>query len=614
VSGFFGVVRTDGAPIDERLLTRIAEDLRFRGPDGMSVWSEKGIGGCFALMRTGPVPQAGQQPFQERGRFRLWGDIRLDDRQSLRQQLADAGAAAHDNASSEEYLFRAWQQWGEGALGKVIGDFSFALWDSQERTLWCARDFMGPRPFYYAHVGPVFCFSNTLDVLRRVPGISEDLDESFIGDFLLEGWNMEPSRTVYKDIRRLPAGNLLQWTNGAITTRRFRKLPIEEPLRLKRPEEYVERFLEVVRLAVEDRLSEDATAIYLSGGMDSGAVCAIAADLAGRSSGKPRLKAFTVSWEALLKDPEPAVAAVTAHHLNVEHEVIPIVRIFPGTDAILLTPEPFLEPFSSQDQAPYVRVAAHSRVALTGDGGDDILTGQAWPYLVHLWKRRQWKTLAGDFGGYLWKERKFPPLRGGFRAKINRIFKSEDLFEQYPRWLDAEFETRAHLRERWLELQEEKSPVEHPVHSKAYNFLHSGYWAGLLETEDAGWSGTNLEVRTPLVDLRVLRYFLKLPPVPWCANKHLTREAMRRLLPGEVVDRPKTPMAEGELEQIEPRYIKKRDIDCTRDAREKLERFVNFSKWCETFNAPKGSLTWLNLRPLSLLKWLKAVENAEGIK
>jgi hypothetical protein len=94
--------------------------------------------------------------------------------------------------------------------------------------------------FYYAHVGQVFCFSNTLRILRLVQEVSRELDESFLGDFLIKGWNVDPSRTVYRDIRRLPAGHLVNFSNHTSNVRCFLKLPIEEPLQLKRPEEYLE--------------------------------------------------------------------------------------------------------------------------------------------------------------------------------------------------------------------------------------------------------------------------------------------------------------------------------------------------------------------------------------
>jgi asparagine synthase (glutamine-hydrolysing) len=607
VSGFFGIVREDGASVDERLLHDVCERMRFRGPDGVSIWREDGVGSCFALMRTGPAPQAERQPVETAGRFRLFGDIRLDAREELQRQLADKGYVGNLGVSSEELFLCAWQAWGETALEKVIGDFSLALWNGEEHALYCARDFVGPRPFYYAQVGGVFCFSNTLDVLRCVPEVSDELDEAYIGDFLLEGWSADPASTVYRDIRRLPPGHLLNFANGRTSVRRFLKLAIEEPVRFKRPEDYVEGYLDVVRAATKDRLPKGKTALYLSGGLDSGSICALTAQLAGAHPNGP-LKAFTTSWKPLLTDPEPEIAELTARHLGIAH------RIFEEKEFRAFeqpasgdgrTPEPLLDPFFARQQRQYREIAAHSNVILGGDGGDEVLSGQAWPYLVYLSKSGQWGALLRDFGGYFLKYKKMPPLRAGIRANFARLAGREKPFEHYPQWLNPDFEGRTNLRERWLALRNHHEVSEHPMHPRAYAGLHRGYWGNLQQIEDAGWTGVNLESLAPLLDLRVLHYLLRLPPVPWCANKELCRVAMKGLLPDEVTERPKTPMIANPNE-LEAGEKEKWNIVLPAAAPEICKQFVNWQKWSATFRNSKGSLSWTEIRPLSLFKWFES--------
>lgn len=605
MSGFFGIVREDGALIDENLLREIGEEMRFRGPDGIHICADKGVGGCFALMRTGPAPQAERQPVELGGRYRLWGDFRLDAREELLQQLGSSAARA--NASSEELFLEAWRQWGEGALQTIIGDFSFALWDERERTLWCARDFIGSRPFYYAYVGRVFCFSNTLDILKRVPQVAGQLDDEYLGDFLLEGWNMEPSRTIYRDIRRLRPGHVLQFSNARVTIRRFRKLAVEEPLRFKRAEEYAENYLEVLRAAVKDRLPESAASLYLSGGLDSGAVCAIATQIAKERRQSESLKAFTISWKPLLADAEPEIASVTARHLGLKHEIFQEQEFSPfeSANSAGATPEPILEPFVERERRQFRRIAAHANVVLSGDGGDDVQIGQAWPYLTYLWQQHQWDRLAYDFGAYFLMHGRMPPLRAGLRRKIRRLFRADSRFSDYPSWLNEDFEASTKLRERWLQLKNQKGtlPKEHPAHPRAYNALHDGYWAGIHETEDAGWTRVGLEMRAPFLDLRVLRYLFRLPVVPWCVNKELGRLAMKDLLPASVARRAKTPLSGDAVDAVP---AEKWRACLPQEPPEELKRFVKWDKWCETFREPKGSLNWLDLRPLSLLKWFES--------
>jgi asparagine synthase (glutamine-hydrolysing) len=202
------MIRDDGHPVDLSFLEKTVPALSFSGPDGTSFWAIEAVGGCFTLMRTGPAPQAECQPVVLDKRFWLWGDVRLDHRQELQTQLGEL--QANPEETSENLLLRAWRKWGPSALERASGDYSFALWDAQEQTLWCTRDFVGARPFYYPQVRGIFCFSNTLEILLQVPEISAELGESFLGDFLLQGSSMESSRTVYRDIRSLPPGHLLR--------------------------------------------------------------------------------------------------------------------------------------------------------------------------------------------------------------------------------------------------------------------------------------------------------------------------------------------------------------------------------------------------------------------
>jgi len=607
--------RLDGAPMAERLLREIAAEMEFRGPNATCVWFQDCMGGCFTWMRTGPARQAEQQPVNLGDRFWLWGDVRLDAREVLRNELAEYGGAVGADTTSEELLLRSWRRWGPISLEKVIGDFSFVLWDANEATLWCARDFAGPRPFYYAHVGNIFCCSNTLDILRLVPEISGELDEAFLGDFFLDGWNVEMERTAFRDIRRLQAGHLLRLAGENLEVRRFRKLPVDEAIRLKRSEEYVEAYLDILKPAVKDRLPEGAAALYLSGGLDSSTVCALAAQIADRNGRMQQLKAFTLSWNPFFDDPEPAFAQLTASHLNISHEILQETEIRPFEGAGTQqgrTPEPSEQIFILRDRRQCQKIAVHANVVLSGDGGDDILTGQGWPYLLKLGKRGDWKEIVRSFGGYFWTRRRIPPLRGGFRTKVQHLLSANDPFEVYPQWLNPEFETRMNLRQRWLELRNQKKDLEHPLHPVAYASLHSGYWSQVLEKEDAGWDRVRLETRAPLLDLRVLTFLLRLPPVPWCMNKELCRRAMKAMLPAKVVERPKTPLRRDPLEVCSGRQEWVSSL--AKGAPETLEKFVNCEKWCETFDCSKGSLTWVNLRPLSFLHWLKAVENRKRIQ
>jgi asparagine synthase (glutamine-hydrolysing) len=609
VSGFFGMLRQDGQPVNPQLLEAISEKMNFRAPDGQNSWWRDNLGSCFAFMRTGPAKQAPQQPVTWCERFCLWGDIRLDARKELYAQVADPGAMGLEKVSDEELLLRAWAKWGASSLERVIGDFSFALWDAKEQILWCARDFIGPRPFFYAHVGGLFCFSNTMQILRAVPEVSGELNEYFIGDFLLDGCTLDLWGTVYRDIRRLPAGHVLKMVGTDATVHRFRKLPIEEPLRFQRAEEYVELYRDLLNTAVKDRLPSAATSLHLSGGLDSAMICAVASQIAAAQGQKGNLKAFTVSCNPFFQDPEPALAKATAQHLGIDHVILEeqMVQIFEQTrDPNELAPEPDTDLFFAWQRRNSQKIAAHSNVVLSGEGGDEVLTGRSWPYLAHLWKSRNWKDIVCDFGDYLCTHWSIPPLRAGIRTKVREFVKRTDPFEDYPQWLNEDFSRRLNLQQRWLQMKASPQATEHPLHPIAYEILHSGICARGLETDDAGGNRVNLESRAPLLDLRLLAFLLRLPPVPWCMNKELSRRAMEGSLPRIILSRPKTPLKQDPVEACSKNQEWIRRLPKVAPCQ--MEVFVNWEKWCETLCDSKGSLKATIVRPASLFFWLKAVE------
>jgi len=607
MSGFAGMVCGDGATPDPDLLERMAAALRFRGPDATQTWSQASAGFCFTLLRSGPAPQSSVQPCSLDGRVWLLGDVRLDGREDLQRELEQSAESVAQNATDEELILRAWRRWREEAFARLLGDLSFALWDGASRQLLCVRDLIGLRPFFYASSGGWFFFSNTLEVLRLAPGVSSTLDPQFIGDFLLQEWSSDASRTVYKDIHRLPPCHLLKYSSEGQCVRRYTTLPIEEPLWLKQPEEYIERFQSLLEQTVRERLPQGPSAIFLSGGLDSTSVAAVATKIA-ESSGTSGLRAYTIDRRPLFQDEEGILASRVAQHLGIDIQIISGASCLPYEgwgEPQLRTPEPTHDPFLALSQLQYRQASSQARVAFTGYGGDDVLTGQAWPYLIYLLRRRQFLAIGKTFGGYIFRHERIPPLRGGFRTRLRRWMGRTDPFTEFPSWLEPHFVAQHHLRERWLELQR-LPKISHPLHPIGYAGLSSESWSSMYETEDAGWTAVPVEPRAPLLDLRMLRFLLRVPPVPWCMEKELLREAMRGILPEEIRLRPKTPLP------VEP-------LDCFVGSNRwsplrlpeppaALCRYVDWQRLSATLGTATGSTLWIGLRPVSLGHWLKGIE------
>jgi asparagine synthase (glutamine-hydrolysing) len=165
---------------------------------------------------------------------------------------------------------------------------------------------------------------------------------------------------------------------------------------------------------------------------------------------------------------------------------------------------------------------------------------QMWPYVQDLRRNREWRRLLTELANYLWI-RPFPWR--GIRARILRFAGKDPYRREFPAWLAPAFKRQANLAARWKEGREvPHSWATHPVHPRGYASLSLPEWTLMFEQEDAGVTHYPVEVRYPLLDLRVVNYMLALPPFPWFLQKMLLREAMAGRLPERVRMRPKTPL------------------------------------------------------------------------
>ena len=163
MSGIVGILNLDGSPVDGGLLGRMTAYLGFRGPDGQRVWGRNNIGLGHTLLRVTEETVREAQPFTLDDQRWIVADARIDARQGLIADLRMRGQqdVAFD-ATDVELILRAYAVWGEDCASRLLGDFTFAIWDEPRQRLFCARDQLGVKPFFYAQLGQTVLFSNTL--------------------------------------------------------------------------------------------------------------------------------------------------------------------------------------------------------------------------------------------------------------------------------------------------------------------------------------------------------------------------------------------------------------------------------------------------------------------
>lgn len=623
MSGFAGIVRiapsAESDELDRLAVARMARTIAFRGPDSLQQSNQPGASFAFSFLKTGPAPQSDSQPVALDGTVQLIGDVRLDRRNELVDRLAQHGRHPEPGVTDEEIILRTWRLSNEARgcrifFEELYGDFSFALWEPGKKELHCFRDVMGGRPFYYCAADGMFSFTNTLKTLHDAPGFAPELDREYIGDFLLHSWCPRPESTVYKSIRRLPAGHWLTFSPNGVQVRRFQNLPIEDPIFLKKDREYVEIYRDLLEKAVADRLPRGPASIFLSGGMDSSSIAATVCSLRKKAGAENRLHAVCSDLEPLFDDEEGRWAAKVAEHLGIGFELSHRGDRTPFSgleDLGGCFPEPLANPFRAIYIDLYRRSSAKSRVVFLGYGGDEILTGQTGAYLVYLTKRGKFLRVLADVAEYVTTSRRLPPLRAGIRSWFRRRLGLADVEPQFPSWLVPSFERELDLRKRWRELQRTE-PGVHPVHPLGYRALAGTGWPQFLDVEDAAYTGLPLEVRTPLFDYRLLCFLLRLPALPWCVNKEIVRRAMQGRLPQAILHRPKCPLAKDPLLL----HLKKGNwhMDQAGNPSPEIHEFVNWPELLKRGRVEPDLSVWTDMNPIALDRWLKVIEKPEPIQ
>jgi asparagine synthase (glutamine-hydrolysing) len=605
VSGFVGIVHLDGSPVDSRLLQDLTNFLSFRGPDAQEIWCDGPVGLGHALLQITCGTPLEKHPAHLHGRLWIIADARIDARAELIDKLKSKSRNADSLSLSSpdaELILHAYDTWGEACIEYLLGDFSFAIWDAQRRRLFCARDHFGFRLFFYARTGNSLIFSNTLDCLRLHPGISDRLNDLAIADFLMCDGNLDLGKSAYADILRLAPAHTLLCADGNVTVRRYWTLAESAPTHYAKTQECIDDFREVFDSAVSDRLRGNSAGLHLSGGLDSPTVAISARRVVDRRGSAFDLRAFTFVHEKLIPHEEKYYAGLVAKALGIH------IRFLNGDNCRLFDvwedprfrpPEPIHHVMGYRNSDPTQEIAAFSRSGLAGFGGDPALACLLSAHFSRLFKTGQYVRMCTDAASYLMAEGRLSRLY--LRTRFGRWFGRREK-EELPPWLNPEFVKRLGLRDRW-ETDVNESFPNRSARPEAYELVAARYWTGLIESEDASLSRLPLEVGYPFFDLRVLKFLLALPALPWSSDKEILRRAARGILPEAVRLRKKSPLLADPITALLQRP---ESVWVDRfGAVPELNEYVQRDRIPKVFQTKDAFVALVHLRPLSLNFWLQ---------
>ena len=544
MSGIIGLYNLDGRPAEPLLLERMARTIARRGPDGIRYWLNGPVSLGHLLLQTTPESAHEKQPLtNEDSALCLTLDGRIDNRTELRSLLDSKGLPLRDDTDAELVL-RAYECWGEECPNRLLGDFAFAIWDARNQRLFCARDYVGVKPFYYHRSASLFAFGSEIRALLALDAVPRRLNESRLADFLVEELDREDEEsTFYQDVQRLPAGHSLTVSPGRFDLRDYWDLKAPPLLKLGSLREYGEAFREVFVDAVRCRLrSTHPVGSTLSGGIDSSSVVCTIRELLAAELKEPLHTISLVDADESKCGETPYIREVLRGGGLTPH-IVRSDQVSPMTEQMADSDEPFeIFTYFTNWFGFAAAKKAGVRVLLDGISGDHIIP--PYTYLATLLRSGQWNTLRRElsFGSREFGESRLSILRTHALAPM-----LPGLFEVWRRLrgrkprpypegscINPDFALRMRIPERF-ELKRRKLWAA----SRDIGTLHSwSFTCGILPFffEHSGRLAATLgvEARHPFSDRRVIEFFLSLPlhmktytPLP----KRVIREGMRGILP-----------------------------------------------------------------------------------
>jgi asparagine synthase (glutamine-hydrolysing) len=535
VCGICGIASSRG-PVDRDRLAAMSATLAHRGPDSEGMFLEEGVG--VAARRLAIIDLVGgDQPIaNEDGTCTVVQNGEIYNHAELRVELERAGHVFRTRSDTEA-LVHAYEEWGAGFVERLRGMFALAIWDARRRRLVLARDRFGIKPLYVRDVDGELAFASELDALPK-----GELDLDAVEAFL--AFNSVPAPlSIFREIRKLPAGHVLTWEGGRTTVERYARPGPLAPRVGADEAELVEECRARLRDSVRAHLVSDVpVGVLLSGGVDSGLLAALAAQ-----ESSAQVRTFSIGFEEQSFDELDGARAVAARYGTRHRELV--LR----PDAALLLPalaDAFDEPFADSSALPtYLvsRLAAEDvKVALSGEGGDELFGGYH-TYVATLLAERVGPLAArarplvdrlpsSDARASLdYRAKRF--ARAAHLPPLERHHSWKEIFSANER---AALTGRRHAFDPVTPLRRRfEETAGHELLTRLQDVDLGTYLVDdLLVKTDRASMAWSLEARVPFLDTVVTSFAFSLPArhkVRGLSKKRLLRKAAEPLLPHEVV-------------------------------------------------------------------------------
>ncbi len=572
--GIAGVIAKE--PVDPARVVRMRDQLAHRGPDHAGLWSNTSGQVCLGHRRLAIVdltPEANQPLISSDGRYVITFNGEIYNYRELRATLKAEGVEFRTQ-SDTEVLLEAFRRWGHSSLERLSGMFAFAIWDTRERKLFCARDRAGEKPFYYAALDRAFLFGSEIKALTAWPEFPRKLHLPAVIDYLSMGFIPDP-KSIWEGCAKLPPGHYL-WVSVEPDGRPVVGTPTAYWDWTFAPDTGERNWGELIRenlaAAAQEMLVADVPAgTFLSGGVDSSGVTA------ALSRGGQTVKTFTVGFEEAAFDERP-YAAIVSQHCRTEHTARTVV----ASDVAQVWEKlmwHYDEPFNDYSYLPTYYVCREARrtitVALSGDGSDEVFGGYSkYKRLALRDQVNQWipgpllTATARTAAGWLPASHRLQKNLAGYQldttgalaSTLSTVFPDGAVRAAARGALAAEL---GHYQHRdAIEAVIAKAPPQQVglLNAMRYLDLKMTLAGDMLVKVDRASMAVALEVRPVFLHHRILELAARLP-ADQLADRHQAKKALksalRPWLPDSILYRPKmgfaTPLnkwMKGELREL----------------------------------------------------------------
>jgi asparagine synthase (glutamine-hydrolysing) len=538
------------------LVHRMNDAILHRGPDGDGYFHDDTC--ALAMHRLSIIDiDSGQQPISnETNEVLIFFNGEIYNHLALKKDLIQAGHTFSTN-SDTEVLVHLYEEYGEAMFSHINGMYAFCIYDKPNRKYLLARDSYGEKPLFYAHNNELFAFSSEINSLLEYQGISRQLDMEALQYFLRTSLIPEPL-TLFKEVKTLGAGQYISIQKGAIDVKNHFNIEYKPDPQIKRIEDAKDLIKPLLFNAVKNQsISDVPIGCFLSGGIDSSTMVA----LLQKQSSIP-IKTFNVRFEDEEYDESPIARAV-AKHCGTDHYEVVVANEEFTEDIFWEIIDHMGQPFRDSSAIPTYqiskRIKKHVKVAISGDGGDEIFGG----YDLFQWytKILSLKTIPIALRQAVTKALPFLQKSSLFAKssklrQLNRVFLAAELSDEniaislnemftpleITLIMGDDFKTQAQSDPSLLCVYPEEAEHWSALRKIMYYRTRHTLPANMLVKVDRMSMANSLEVRSPFLDKDLSIAAAKLPDQFLIRNgkgKHIIREIMKEELPLEVFDHPK---------------------------------------------------------------------------